>query len=100
VIGTFALASRTFDVWVMLAFGLIGFVMRMQNYPLAPLVLGIVLGDLMESNLRRGLVLTDGDVTPFFTRPISAVLLLIIVLTVALRVPAVQRVFAGRREAT
>ena len=89
-----------FDVWVMLAFGLVGFVLRMQNYPMAPLVLGIVLGDLLEKNLRRGLVLSDGDLTPFFTRPISAVLMLIIVLTVALRVPVVQRLVVGRRAAT
>ena len=49
------------------------------EYPIAPLVLGIVLGDLMEKGLRRGLVLSDGDLTPFFTRPISAVLWITIV---------------------
>ncbi|MGE5794408.1 MAG: tripartite tricarboxylate transporter permease, partial [Bacteroidota bacterium] len=85
VIGTFALASRLFEVWVMLAFGLLGFVLRMLNYPLAPLVLGIVLGDLMESNLRRGLVLSDGSLAPFFTRPISAVLFAVIALTLLAR---------------
>jgi putative tricarboxylic transport membrane protein len=99
VIGTFALSARLFDVWVMLAFGLIGFVLRMLNYPLAPLVLGIVLGDLMEANLRRGLVLTDGDLTPFFTRPISAALLAIIVLTVLFRTPFVRRMLERRQAA-
>ena len=58
----------------MLAFGIIGFILRQLNYPMAPLVLGIVLGDLLEKNLRRGLVLSDGDLTPFFTRPISFVM--------------------------
>jgi putative tricarboxylic transport membrane protein len=57
----------------------------------APLVLGIVLGDLMEKSLRRGLVLSDGSLAPFFTRPISAVLASIIVLIVVLRLPPVRR---------
>lgn len=46
-VGTFALAARLFDVWVMVAFGLIGFVLRTFGYPMAPLALGIVLGDLL-----------------------------------------------------
>lgn len=73
-VGAFAIASRVFDVWVMLFFGLAGFAMREMKYPMAPLILGIVLGDILDKNLRRGLVLTDGDLTPFFTRPISLVL--------------------------
>jgi len=84
-IGSFAIASRLFDVWVMLAFGLVGFVLRLLNYPMAPLVLGLVLGDLLEKSLRRGLVLSDGDVTPFFTRPISAILVALIALIVLSR---------------
>jgi putative tricarboxylic transport membrane protein len=79
-VGAFAIAARLFDVWVMLAFGLLGFALRLLNYPMAPLVLGLVLGDLLEKSLRRGLVLSDGDITPFFTRPISAVLCALIVL--------------------
>ncbi len=81
-IGSFAIAQRLFDIWTMLAFGLIGFVMRQLNYPMAPFVLGIVLGDLLDKNLRRGLVLSDGDLTPFFTRPISAVMVAIIVFSI------------------
>jgi TctA family transporter len=72
-------------------FGVLGFVLRQYKFPVAPLVLGIVLGDLMEKNLRRGLVLSDGDLTPFFTRPISATLFGIIALILLLRIPAVQR---------
>ncbi|MFY7948563.1 MAG: tripartite tricarboxylate transporter permease, partial [Gemmatimonas sp.] len=88
---TYALAQRMFDVWTMLGFGVLGFVLRQYKFPVAPLVLGIVLGDLMEKNLRRGLVLSDGDLTPFFTRPISAVLAALIIGIVLLRIPAVQR---------
>jgi len=77
-VGSFAIAGRLFDVYVMLAFGLIGYMLRHFGYPMAPLVLGIVLGDLFEKNLRRALVLSDGDLTPFFTRPISAALAVLI----------------------
>jgi putative tricarboxylic transport membrane protein len=72
-VGSFAIAGRMFDVYVMLAFGILGYFLRHFGYPMAPLVLGIVLGDLLEKNLRRALILSDGDLTPFFTRPISAV---------------------------
>ncbi len=72
-VGSFAIAGRMFDVYVMLVFGILGYFLRHFGYPMAPLVLGIVLGDLLEKNLRRALILSDGDLTPFFTRPISAV---------------------------
>jgi putative tricarboxylic transport membrane protein len=84
-VGSFAIAARLFDVWVMLGFGLLGFVLRLANYPMAPLVLGLVLGDLLEKSLRRGLVLSDGDLTPFFTRPISALIFSVIFLVIASR---------------
>jgi putative tricarboxylic transport membrane protein len=90
-IGTFALAGRLFDVYVMVAFGLIGFLLRQYNYPMAPLVLGIVLGDLLEKNIRRGLVLSDGDLAPFVTRPISAVIFATIVLIVLFRFEWLRR---------
>jgi len=90
-VGTFALAGRMFDVWVMLAFGVGGFLLRRMGYPMAPLCLGIVLGDLLEKSLRRGLVLSDGDPTPFLTRPISAVMWMAIVAIVLWRLPSVRR---------
>ncbi len=89
VVGSYAIAQRMFDVYVMLAFGVIGFVLRRLNFPMAPLVLGIVLGDLLEKNLRRGLVLHDGDLTPFFTRPISFVMFLLVAATILSNVPFV-----------
>jgi putative tricarboxylic transport membrane protein len=57
---------------------------------MAPLVLGIVLGDLLEKSLRRGLVLSDGSLAPFFTRPISLVIWVVIALIIALRFEAVR----------
>jgi putative tricarboxylic transport membrane protein len=87
-VGSYAIASRLFDVYVMLAFGVIGFILRQLNFPMAPLVLGIVLGDLLEKSLRRGLVLTDGDLTPFFTRPISFVMFVLVAATVLMNISA------------
>jgi len=93
-VGSFAIASRVFDILVMLVFGVVGFFLRRLNYPMAPLVLGIVLGDLLDKNLRRGLVLSDGDLTPFFIRPISFVLFALVAGTILLNVPAVHHAAA------
>ena len=60
-IGSFAIASRVFDIWIMLAFGILGLVLREMRYPMAPLVLGLVLGPILDKSLRRGLVLSDGS---------------------------------------
>jgi len=95
VIGSFAIAQRLFDIWVMLGFGIVGFILRRFNYPMAPFVLGIVLGDLLDKNLRRGLVLSDGDLTPFFTRPISATMFAVCVIAVLANVSPVNAAAAG-----
>ena len=93
VVGTYALSSRLFDVWTMLFFGVLGYVLRQYKFPVAPLVLGIVLGDLMEKSLRRGLVLSDGDLTPFFTRPIAGSIFAIIAIVLLMRAPFMQNLF-------
>ncbi|WP_019015099.1 tripartite tricarboxylate transporter permease [Elioraea tepidiphila] len=89
-VGAYAIASRQFDMGVMLVFGLIGFVLRDLKFPVAPLILGLVLGDLLDKNLLRGLTLTAGDVSPFFTRPVSAVLSAVTLGSLLLSVPAVR----------
>ncbi len=89
-IGAFAIAQRLFDVWTMLGVGLVIFLLRRQGYHAAPFVLGLVLGDLLDKSLRRGLVISDGDLTPFITRPVSAVLAVIVVLTLVMSIPAVN----------
>jgi putative tricarboxylic transport membrane protein len=84
VIGSFAVQNSFFDVGVTLLFGVLGYVMVKFDIPRAPLVLGLILGPLIENNLRRSLLLVNGDVSQFLrtlvTRPISASILLIIVL--------------------
>ena len=98
VIGPFALSQRMFDVYVMVAFGLIGFVLRQMKYPMAPLVLGIILGTMLDTNLRRALTLGDGDLTPFFTRPISAVLFGLILIAILSNFRFVRNGFASLRD--
>lgn len=96
-VGAFAITSRLFDIWVMLGAGLLGFVLRELRFPMAPLVLGIVLGDLLDKNLLRGLVLSGGDLTPFFTRPISMALCALTLLAAAWSIPGVAGLFRRRR---
>lgn len=91
VVGTYALNQRLFDVYVMVFFGLVGFVLRQMKYPMAPLVPSIILGDLLDKSLRHGLTLSDGDLAPFFTRPISLVFVTIIVISISLNLPSVRR---------
>ncbi|GAB5377110.1 MAG: tripartite tricarboxylate transporter permease [Acuticoccus sp.] len=99
VVGSFAIASRVFDIWVMLGFGIAGFALRQMNYPMAPLILGIVLGDILDKNFRRSMVISDGSLEPFVTRPISAVLAALTLVTILWGLPPVRRALArlGRR---
>jgi putative tricarboxylic transport membrane protein len=99
VIGSYALSSRLFDVYTMLGFGTFIFIMRLYGYPAAPFVLGLVLGDILDKNLRRGLVLTDGDILPFFTRPISAILAALVIWTLFTNVPVLNNIVVRARTA-
>lgn len=82
-IGAFAVSNKRFDIYIMLAFGLIGYILSRFNFPMPPMTIALVLGPLVESNLRRSLVMSAGDVGIFFTRPISLVFIIIIVLSLA-----------------
>jgi putative tricarboxylic transport membrane protein len=94
-VGSFAIASRVFDIRVMLGFGILGFFLREMKYPMAPFVLGIVLGDILDKNFRRAMVLSDGSLEPFFTRPISAVLAAITLGVIVLAIPPVRRLIGS-----
>ncbi len=69
-IGVFAINNIELDLWTLLWFGILGFVMRQFGFPLAPMILGVVLGDIAELNLARAMAITT-DISPFFTRPWS-----------------------------
>ncbi|WP_394743202.1 tripartite tricarboxylate transporter permease [Natronococcus roseus] len=87
-IGAIALRGNVFDVWVMLAAGGLGFLMRLRGYPLAPMVLGLILAPIAEENLRRSLALSDGSPEIFLTSPIALLVILLSVATIA--VPAIR----------
>lgn len=72
VVGAFGLNSRTFDVWTILVFGLVGYGFVKFAIPQAPFIIGFILGPMAETNLRRGLQLSDGDFMGFLTNPISS----------------------------
>ena len=73
-VGVFATDNNVFDMWIMFAFGIVGYFMRKLDFPAAPAVLGLVLGPLVERSLRQSLTISHGDLSIFFTRPISGVL--------------------------
>jgi putative tricarboxylic transport membrane protein len=77
IVGVFASGNAVFDVFVMVVFGVLGYLMRKFGYEPAPLVLAFVLGPLMENNLRKSLILSQGDFAIFVTRPLSVACLAI-----------------------
>jgi TctA family transporter len=96
-VGVFSLNNSEFDVYLMAAFGLLGYMFRKVGCEPAPMLLGFVLGPMMEEFLRRALLLSKGDPTVFVMRPISAALLgLAAILLVTVLAPAVR---AKREEA-
>jgi len=85
-IGAYAVHSSMIDIWYMLIFGVVGYVFKKLDYPLAPLVLALVLGDLAENALRQSLIMSQGSLAIFFTRPITAVITAVALLFFALPV--------------
>lgn len=83
LVGGYAPTQTMHDVWLMFVFGIVGYLLRKLNYPVAPAVLAIVLGPLAERSLRQSLLASQGDVTTFFTRPISGTCMLIALLLVS-----------------
>lgn len=78
LVGAYAIRMNVFDVFLVVLFGLVGFLMEKVKVPLAPFILGLVLGPMIEDNLRIGLIKSDGQILPFLTRPISATFALIL----------------------
>lgn len=95
-IGSFAIQNRFFDMWVLFIFGVLGYFMSKFGFPLAPTILGVILGPVGETNLRRALVSND-DWTLFFTRPISATFLLLSVVSIVY--PIYQEMRARKKTA-
>jgi putative tricarboxylic transport membrane protein len=95
IVGAYSLKQSVFDVGLMMGFGLLGYVLRKLDFPLAPAVLALILGPFMERSLRTSLEMSGGDFLIFVTRPLCLGLLLAaaaILATSALRLapPAVR----------
>jgi putative tricarboxylic transport membrane protein len=85
------------DVWLMVIFGFGAYLLRKLDYPLAPAVLAIVLGPIAEPALRQSLIISGGDATVFFTRPIAGPITIIAI--VLLFLPLVQLIRKKRKKA-
>jgi putative tricarboxylic transport membrane protein len=89
-IGAYATTTRVFNVYLMLGFGVLGMLLRRWGFPMAPMILGLVLGELLDKNLLRGLTLSDGSLLPFFTRPICMALASLCLVSILFSVPGVS----------
>ena len=77
IVGVYSVSGSLFDTWMLAVFGLLGYAMRRLEYPSAPLILGFVLGDIMERALRQSLMMSQGDLTILVARPMSATMLVL-----------------------
>jgi len=77
VLGTFTVNNRIFDVWILLAAGIIGYILTEIGFKLPPIILGYILSPIIEHNFRTGIINSRGSFLPFITRPISAVILVL-----------------------
>lgn len=100
VVGSFSMRNSIFDVWLALGFGVLGYFMSKYNFPASPILLSLILGPMAESNLRRTLIMTHGDWSVFFTRPISMVMLGLAVISVVTTLVKEQRARAALRQAS
>jgi len=96
-IGSFSVGGGINDLYLMLGVGALAYFMNLMKYPIAPLVIGVILGGLFDETFRRSLLLSDGDLSGFFTRPTAAVLLTLNVALIAGQLPIVRRSFAKLR---
>lgn len=97
LLGVYTINNSTFDIFLMVAFGIVGYLMKKAGFDPGPMVLAFVLGSIIESSTRRSLLIFGGDPTGFVTRPISGVILGIFVLLIVL--PMVRHVRNSRAAA-
>src|SRR6185503_13706991 len=83
-VGSYSLNNSVFDVALVYGIGVVGFLMRRADIPVAPAILGVILGPIAEQQLRRALAISEGDVSVLFTRPLSASLLALALLVLVI----------------
>src|SRR5690606_35081089 len=96
-LGVYSLGNSVVDLITLYAIGVVGFLMRRHGFPVAPAVIGMILGPMAESQFRRALAISQGDYSVFVTRPLS--LTLLIIASLALFAPPVLAAIGRRRAA-
>ena len=94
-VGAYATRTSPFDFTVVIIAGIAGFLLRLNGFPLAPIIIGFILGKPLEMGLRQGLVLTDQNIIEFATKPIAAVLFALTAFV--LFQPAIKRAVSNLR---
>ncbi|KFB08243.1 tripartite tricarboxylate transporter permease [Nitratireductor basaltis] len=90
-IGSFSVGGGVNDLFLMVVVGLVSFALIRMEYPIAPLVIGVILGGLFDETFRRSLLVSDGDLSTFITRPGAAILVVLNLLLILSQIPAVKR---------
>jgi putative tricarboxylic transport membrane protein len=86
IVGTYSLNNSLFDVGAMLVFGIIGYFLKKADFPLAPIILAFVLGELLEKTLIQSLTIFEGDILGFFMRPISGTILAFAIIAIVISI--------------
>lgn len=92
-IGSFSVGGGINDLYLMLGVGFVAYFMSLLKYPIAPLVIGVILGGMFDETFRRSLLISDGDLSVFVSRPGAAILLVLNVALILAQIPAVRRIF-------
>ena len=98
-IGTYSVNMSSFEVWLVVFFGFVGYLMRIFDWPAAPLLLGFVLGPLMEEHFRRAMLLSRGDFATFIDRPVSRTVLILALLILSWSLARALAAYGKRRRA-
>lgn len=96
IVGSFAINKNYFDVAVMFVFGILGYILTKLEIPMSPIVLAFILGPMAEKNFRRALMLSNGDYSVFFSRPLTVVLFAVAIFSLVL--PIIQSKLANRKK--
>ncbi|OIQ38326.1 MAG: transporter [Roseobacter sp. MedPE-SWde] len=96
-IGSFSVGGGINDLYLMLGVGFVAYFMNLMKYPIAPLVIGVILGGLFDETFRRSLFLADGSLAGFVSRPGAAILLSLNIVLITAQIPAMRRIFARLR---
>ena len=99
MLGVYAISSSTFDLFLLFALGFLGFLMRRYQMPIAPLLIGVILGPLAETELRRALAVSEGDPSILFSSPITIGIYIVLVGAIAVTVVQHLRHLRGDKRA-